>query len=174
MDVTIPVEQFLQGTNSKMRNNEYMKFNNKQKGAISNMEEELIRDHDRSITKLTQILESVANNQKDISEDLKDLTKQVSVLAKVDESIKRIHERIDKEILEKMDGFTQALKDFSELKVEHKQMVKKLDILEQIVPPKSYIDSLDKRIKDIEDTRNKIVWAIVSAVGLAILGLVIK
>lgn len=156
MDVVMSADEFLKGQNEKLRTNEYIKINNNLKGTVgmtADIEKE-VREHDKAIDRLAFVLEQLSNNQKEISDDMKELVRQVNILAKVDESIKRIHERIDKEIVDKLDSYDTALKEFYTYKVT--------------------FEGMKDRVKAIEESRNKVVWGVLSAVGMALLGLVLK
>ena len=146
---------------------------------VVNSEQTYRREEDRSITTLTMAVERLAESQTTMSlaqgqmaTEIKDLAKTISKLDIVMEKMVHIEERYNSAFasigsrvqnLEK--GQTEGCPALREVKVDYNGKYEK--VIEALHYNK-------KNIENIQAIVSKVAWGVVSVVGLAIIGLVIK
>lgn len=125
--------------------------------------DEKVISHDYELKRIKEILTSVASNQKETSVQVNLLANNISKLdlyleqqnnleVRHNEKVTRLHKRLDENVA--------AIEKLEELVTECKLT-------------KKDIETVTKRVDVIESHEGKVVWAILTAVGMAILGLVI-
>jgi len=163
MNVHIPVEDYLAGQGKIVSNNKEYQQENKLVGVVKPMDEKVM-SHEYELKEIRAILGSVANNQKETNVQVSKLAdsigkldlyleKQNNIELKHNDSVNRLHKRIDEN--------DTAIAKFNELATEYKMT-------------KKDIEMVTKRVDSIESHEGRVVWAILTAVGMAILGLVVN
>ena len=159
---------------------------------MDNLEKQVI-EHTHDIKELKCLITDTNEQVKETSKSVSILAVNISKLDVVLEKMANMNETYNtstKRLFDRLETTEKELQDLVRLSIEYsnskKDHLANQERINNIEKNQSEFgctalkmhslkdDALDKRITAIEDIIKKIVWAVVSAVGLALIGLVVK